>query len=79
MNDIPWNRVILAEFKRLACLTDDEILVLDDWVIGKSITSSSMRLYVSHRKINNIRASIREKYDAVQIHSDILPVRKPLL
>lgn len=74
-NDLVWNKIMLDEFPKLACLTDDETVVLLDWASGKSIVHTSMTHNMSTRKINNIRKSIREKYDSVQIYTPLLPVR----
>ena len=30
MNDIPWNKIALAEFRSLACLSKDEDIILQD-------------------------------------------------
>ena len=45
MTDIRWNKIMLREFESLACLTDDEKEVLQDWAHGKSVVSSAMRLH----------------------------------
>ena len=79
MNGIPWSKPLLAEFRNLACLTEDESLTLEDWAVGKSVTSTSMRLCMSTRKVDYLRRSIREKYDAVQPYSSTLPKRRPHL
>jgi len=75
MNDIPWNKIVLDEFRSLTCLSEDENAVLQDWVGEKSIANTSMLKYFSDRKINRIRKRIREKYDAVQIYTPLLPKR----
>lgn len=75
MNDIPWNKIVLDEFRSLACLSEEENTVLQDWAGEKSIANTSMRKYFSDRKINRIRKRIREKYDAVQIYTPLLPKR----
>lgn len=76
MNDIPWNEIALADFRSLACLTPEEDMVLRDWAAGRSITSTSMRRNMSTRKVNRLRDQIREKYDAVQIYTPLLPPRE---
>lgn len=76
MKDIVWDKIMLREFNSLACLTDEEQIVLHDWANGKSITSTSMCHHMSERKIKDIRKSIRTKYDAVQIYSPLLPSRR---
>lgn len=75
MNDIPWNKIVLDEFRSLACLSEEENIVLQDWAGEKSIANTSMLKYFSDRKINRIRKRIREKYDAVQIYTPLLPER----
>lgn len=75
MNDIPWNKIALAEFRSLACLTADEDMVLQEWADGKSVVNTSMRKNISTRHINRLRDQIRAKYDAVQIYTPLLPKR----
>lgn len=76
MNDIPWNRIALAEFRSLACLSEEEDIVLQDWAHGKSIVATSMDRNMSPRQVDKHRNQIRKKYDAVQIYSPLLPERK---
>ena len=74
--DILWNKIALAEFRSLACLTPDEDAVLQDWADGKSEVWTSMNRNMSERTIEKIRSQIRRKYDDVQIYSPLLPARK---
>lgn len=77
MHDIRWNRIALAEFRSLVCLTADEEAVLQDWASGNTdIAYTATRLHVSTRKVDALRESIREKYDAVQVYTPLLPPRK---
>ena len=76
MNDIMWNSVMLREFESLACLSDEEVIVLHDWAHGKSIIQTSMNHHMSERKVKDLRQILRQKYDAVQIYTPILPPRK---
>lgn len=76
MKDIMWNTVMLREFESLACLSEEERLVLHDWAHGKSIVQTSMNHHMSERKIKDLRQVLRRKYDAVQIYTPILPARK---
>ena len=75
MKDIPWNNVMLREFESLACLSEDETAVLHDWAHGKSIVVTAMRCHMGETKVKDIRKSLREKYDAVQIYTPLLPKR----
>lgn len=75
MNDIPWNKIALAEFRSLACLSDEEDIVLQDWAGGKSVINTSMSRSMSTRKVDKLRNQIRKKYDAVQIYTPLLPER----
>lgn len=75
MHDIPWNRIILREFEELAILTEEEVLILHDWIAGKSVVESSMKHNMSTRKVDTLRSRIRAKYDAVQPFSQHLPLR----
>ena len=75
MNDIPWNKIALAEFRSLACLSDEEDIVLQDWANGESAIHTSMHHHISIRQVERYRNQIRSKYDAVQIYTPILPER----
>lgn len=76
MNDIPWNKIALAEFRSLACLSDEEDIVLQDWADGKSVVNTSMIRSMSTRQVDKLRNQIRKKYDAVQIYTPLLPKRQ---
>ena len=67
---------MLREFESLACLSDEETIVLRDWAHGRSIVSTVMRYNMSDRKVKEIRKTLREKYDSVQIYTPLLPKRK---
>lgn len=75
MNDIMWNTVMLREFEALACLSEEEKIVLHDWAHGKSIVNTSMMHHMSERKVKEIRQMLRRRYDAVQIYTPLLPER----
>lgn len=75
MNDIQWNKIALAEFRSLACLSDEEDIVLHDWANGKSTVHTSMHHNISLRQVERYRNQIRSKYDAVQIYTPLLPER----
>lgn len=76
MNDIPWNKIALSEFRSLACLSDEEDIVLQDWADGKSVVKTSMDRSMSTRQVDKLRNQIRKKYDAVQIYTPLLPQRQ---
>lgn len=76
MNDIPWNKIALAEFRSLACLSGDEDIVLQDWADGKSVVNTSMTRSMSTRQVDKLRNQIRKKYDAVQVYTPLLPKRQ---
>ena len=75
MKDIQWNAIMIREFRYLACLSDDESAVLHDWAHGKSIVATAMRCHMGETKVKDIRKTLREKYDAVQIYTPLLPAR----
>lgn len=77
-NDILWNKIMLREFRDLACLSEDEDAVLQDWADGKSVVSTSMRRNMSTRRVDELRQRIRARYDDVQIYTPLLPPRKNL-
>lgn len=76
MNDIPWNKIALSEFRSLACLSGEEDVVLQDWADGKSVVNTSMTRSMSNRQVDKLRNQIRKKYDAVQIYTPLLPKRQ---
>lgn len=77
MRDIRWNKIALAEFRSLVCLTADEEAVLQDWAAGDAdIAYTAMRLHMSTRKVDALRESIRQKYDEVQMYTPLLPKRQ---
>lgn len=59
----------------MACLTDEEIIVLNDWAYGKSIAYTAMKLHMCDSTVNDIRSRLRSKYDRVQPRSNLLPPR----
>lgn len=75
MKDIQWNQIMLREFRTLACLSEEEEIVLRDWSQGKSIVATSMNHNMSETKVKDIRKVLRDKYDAVEIYSPLLPKR----
>jgi hypothetical protein len=75
MNDLIWDKGMIAEFSDLACLTDEEMIVLKDWAYGKSIAYTATHRSMSDSKVNDIRSMLRKKYDRVQPRSNILPPR----
>lgn len=76
MNDILWNRITLREFQSLACLSEEENAVLQDWANGKTVVYTSLHRNISTRQVDKLRNQIRRKYDAVQIYTPLLPERK---
>lgn len=78
-NDLVWDKRMLLAFKEAAILTEEEEIVLNDWVRGCSIINTSMLHNMSERKVNYIRKSIRQKYDRVAVYTPELPVRSTRL
>jgi hypothetical protein len=74
-NDLVWTQRMLGAFIEQACLSEEEIIVLNDWAHGKSIVNTSMNHHMSTRKIDRIRHRIRRKYDNVQPYTEELPPR----
>ena len=75
MNDLMWDKGMIVEFSDLACLTEEEVIVLNDWAYGKSIVYTAMRHHMSESKVSGIRRNLRKKYDRVQPRSKMLPLR----
>lgn len=76
MRDILWDKVMLEDFRRLACLTEDEDMVLPCWAKGWSIAKIAMHCHFSERSVSDKIKAIRRKYDSVCIYSPLLPSRK---
>lgn len=75
-HQVPWNKIILEEFIRLAILTKDEEAVMRTRVAGWTRVEQSMKLGMSLAKVDKITARLKKKYDGVQRYSAILPPRK---
>lgn len=75
MKDLVWDKGMIEEFTAIACLTEEEAIVLNDWAYGKSITYTSMHRNMCTSKVNDIRSRLRLKYDRVQPKSKSLPPR----
>lgn len=75
MNDLLWNTRLLGAMQAHACLTEEEMTVLDDWAKGKSIANTSMMHHMSESTVNRIRRRLRQKYDGIQGYAN-LPPRK---
>lgn len=71
MLDLVWDKRMLGAFMALACLTEDEEVVLQDWASGRSVANTSVMHHMSTRKINYLRKRIRLKYDSVQPFADL--------
>lgn len=79
MKDLVWDRRMLGAFLAIAILTEEEHIVLKDWVRGESIVYTTMmhpNNPMSVAKVNRLRKSIRQKYDRVQEWAPALPKRK---
>lgn len=75
-HQVPWNKIILEEFLRLAALTPDEEHIMRTRVAGWSRTRQAMELGMSIATVDRIIARLKTKYDAVQKYSAILPPRR---
>ena len=73
---ILWDAVMLADFRRIACLTEDEDKILTALAKGWSNVKMADKLNMSDRTVSRHLERIWDKYDAVQIYSPLLPPRK---
>lgn len=73
---VPWNKLILEEFIREACLTKDEEMIIRTRVAGWSRVRQSMELNMSLATVDRLIKSLKKKYDNVQKYDPILPPRK---
>lgn len=76
MNDIPWNKIILAEFRSLAILTDEEDKILTYWSRGKSQVEIGSLCGMDERTVRSYIRRLRDLYDQVQPFTPLLPPRK---
>lgn len=76
MKDIIWNKIILDEFIRLALPTEFEIQLIRSRMAEQSRVQQSFEFSRSLPRVDAAIKSIRQKYDAVQPYSTILPPRK---
>lgn len=75
-HQVPWNKFILEEFIKTACLTKDEEMIMRTRVAGWSRTKQAMELGMSLATIDRLIASCKRKYDNAQKYSPLLPPRK---
>lgn len=73
---VPWNKLILEEFIKEACLTKDEEMIIRTRVAGWSRTKQAMELCMSLATVDRLIKSLKQKYDNVQKYDPILPPRK---
>lgn len=73
--DIEWNMIMVREFEYLACLSEEERIVLYDWAFDRYLAKTHMDHSMCETKIKEIRSRLRRKYDAVQPFSPLLPPR----
>ena len=71
MNDILWTSRVLGAMKEHACLTEEELIVLEDWARGRCRANTAMMHHMSEGKVDKIRKRIREKYDAIQQYAGL--------
>ena len=76
MVDLLWNAKMLGAMQAHACLTEEETIVLTDWAKGKSIANTSMMHHMSESKVDKIRRRLRDKYDGIQLYTDLPPRRR---
>lgn len=76
MKQVEWNKLLYEEFKSLAFLSDFQLQVMDLHVRRVSDVEISMKLHCSESSVQRAIRECKDKYDAVQPYSDILPVRK---
>lgn len=79
MKDILWNNIILDEFIRLASPTEFEVQIIRSRMADRSRVQLSFDFSRSLPRVDAAIKSIRQKYDAVQPYSSILPPRKKKL
>lgn len=77
MRQVPWNLIIYEEFCRLAMLNEKERFIMRTRIMDEmTITQQADALNVSPETVRDMVRDLKDRYDAVQPYSDILPVRK---
>lgn len=74
--EVEWSRIVLDEFISEAMLTQDEELVMRTRMAGWSRQQQADELGVHIRTIDRIISRLKDKYDAAQKYSLVLPPRK---
>jgi DNA-binding CsgD family transcriptional regulator len=76
VNDLVWTKKRLGAFIEAACLSEEEIEVLKDWVNHHSPAWTAEHRSMSVSKVEKLRTRIRRHYDIVQReHPEVLPPR----
>lgn len=73
MAKVPWNRVILNEFLRVAYLTPEEEKILKSRISGWSQVKQCNHYHMSIATLNRKIKKLKEKYDSARKYSKILP------
>ena len=73
MDAVPWNRVFLEEFIRLACLTPEDERILRTRVAGWSQVKQCHACSISLATLNRRIKEMKRQYRSVQKYSEILP------
>lgn len=75
-HQVHWTRIIVEEFIKEACLSEEEEMVLRTRAKGWTRTRQSMELDMSLSSIDRIIKRLKIKYDEVQAYDPLLPKRK---
>lgn len=75
-HQVPWNKIILEEFIRLAELNEQEEWVMRTRVAGWSRTKQARELNISVETLDRAIRLLKRKYDNVQKLSPLLPPRR---
>lgn len=73
---VPWNKLILEEFIKEACLSKEEEMIMRTRVAGWSRTKQSIEFGYSLSTIDRMIKTLKQKYDNVQRYDPLLPPRK---
>lgn len=72
---VPWNAELLAEFARLAMLSELEYGIMETRIKGMCRTEQARKFGLSIDSIDKKIKLLKQKYDRVQPLSDKLPKR----
>lgn len=73
---VVWTKPVLEDFIRLALMDERQEAVIRLHASGKSQVEICMQLNISESTLNRIIRELKDRYDEVQPHSEIMKPRQ---